>query len=111
MSRLPKLKQTKDFGYVYVARRGDVYKLGFSRRNVGRQVRERHAQLVLTIPTGQRPSVLEYLLNHRFASKRLPSQGSAPGDKREWFRLDESDLDWLRGLASHLQNTRETFSP
>ena len=54
---------------------------------------------MLTIPTEQRPSQLEYAINRRFSAKRLPSQGDQAGDKREWFALDESDLTWLRGFA------------
>ena len=61
--------------------------------------------MVLTIPVIQRPSVLEYIINNRFIAQRLPSQGDRPGDKREWFALTDADLDWLRGLTSHLTHT------
>ena len=98
MNRLPILPKSTDSGYVYVLKRGNAYKIGFSRRSVVRRARDNKAELVLTIPTGQRPSVLEHLLNAKFASKRLSAQGNKPGDKREWFALDESDLDWLRGM-------------
>jgi len=102
MDRLPRLPRSTDSGYVYVARRGDVYKIGFSRHNVARQCRDRGATLVLTIPCLQRPSQLEYAINHRFSHKRLPPQGTMPGDKREWFALDADDLTWLHGLAAHV---------
>ena len=96
--------QSTDQGYVYVAQRGDAYKIGFSRRSVRRRVLECDARLVLTIRTGQQPSVLEYLINHRFTDKRLPPQGTKPGDQREWFALDASDLEWLRGLSLYLEH-------
>lgn len=99
MRRLPILPTCTDKGFVYVAQRGEAYKIGFSRRNVERQCRDRGATLLFTIPTGQRPAQLEYLINSRFASKRLPPQGNKPGDKREWFALNEQDLEWLRGLS------------
>ena len=102
MNRLPKVKQASDCGFVYVARRGNAYKIGFSRRGVARRVRDARAVLVLTIPVIQRPSVLEYALNKRFADKRLPPQGVRDGDKREWFALTDEDLDWLRGFAKSL---------
>ena len=103
--RLPVLSPSTDSGYVYVVQRGGMFKLGFSRQNVARRVRDADGVLVLTIKTGQRPAQLEYLINKRFASKRLPPQGTLPGDKREWFALDDADLDWLRGLADHLNNS------
>ena len=103
--RLPKVRQADDRGYVYVARRNNAYKIGFSRRNVARRVRAARAELVLSIPVTQRPSVLEYIINKRFIAKRLPSQGDRPGDKREWFAFTDADLDWLRGLALHLAHT------
>ena len=102
MNRLPKVRQATDGGFVYVAQRGNAYKIGFSRRNVARRVRDARAVLVLTIPVIQRPSVLEYALNKRFAGKRLPSHDSRPGDKREWFALTDEDLTWLRGFAESL---------
>ena len=102
MNRLPKVRQASDCGFVYVARRGEAYKIGFSRHHVARRVCNASAVLVLTMPTGQRPSVLEYALNKRFASKRLPPQGDRDGDKREWFALTDEDLEWLRGFAASL---------
>lgn len=107
MNRLPALATSTDSGYVYVVKRDNAYKIGFSRRNVARRVREARGELVLTIPTGQRPSQLEYLINNRFAAKRLPPQGLVAGDKREWFALSESDLDWLRGLSTFLTSACE----
>lgn len=92
-------------GFVYVAKRGIAYKIGFSRRGVARRVKDARAELILTIPVKQRPAQLEYLINSRFASKRLPSQGDKPGDKREWFALDDADLEWLRGFASFMSET------
>lgn len=102
MNRLPRLPVSTDCGYVYIAQVGNAFKIGFSRKSVTRRVRDCGAQLVLTIRAGQQPSVLEYLINHRFASKRLPPQGNYPGDFREWFALDADDLEWLRGLSRHL---------
>ena len=91
-----------DAGIVYVVRSGERYKLGFTRSDGRRRARDAQGELIISIPVKQRPSVLEYILNKRFAHKRLPPQGNKPGDKREWFSFDESDLEWLRGLASFL---------
>ena len=99
MSRLPILPKSTDAGYVYVVQRDNAYKIGFSRRDVRRRTREAGGTLVLTIRTGQRPAQLEYLINNRFADKRLPNFTDNDGGKREWFALTDSDLDWLRGLA------------
>ena len=109
MDRLPKVRQARDSGFVYVARRGRAYKIGFSRRNVARRVRDARAVLVLVIPTGQRPSVLEYIVNNRFTAKRLPPQGDRPGDKREWFTLTDADIDWLRGFAKSIADSRTHY--
>jgi hypothetical protein len=105
MNRLPKLPLSHDTGCVYVVKRGEAYKIGFTRRGLARRVRDSGGHLVLTIPTGQRPAQLEYMLNKRFASKRLPAQGIKPGDKREWFALEPTDLDWLRGLNRFIGST------
>jgi hypothetical protein len=99
MDRLPTLPKSTDRGYVYVAKRGNAYKIGFSRTSVARRVHDAEGVLVLTIQTGQRPSQLEYAINRRFAAKRLPDTELWG---REWFALDESDLDWLRGLSLHV---------
>ena len=109
MGRLPKVRQASDSGFVYVARRGKAYKIGFSRRNVARRARDARAVLVLVIPTGQRPSALEYIVNKRFIAKRLPSQGDRPGDKREWFALSDADIDWLRGFAKSLVDSKTRY--
>ena len=105
MNRLPSLPQTTDSGFVYVAQRGEAYKIGFSRTisNVYRRCRTHKALLSVLIATGQRPSDLKYILNNHFSDKRLPPQGSNDGDKREWFALTASDLDWLRGLSAQIQ--------
>lgn len=102
MNRLPVLPASTDAGYVYVVKRGEAYKIGFTRSNLTRRVREAGGSLVLTIRTGQQPSQLEYIINNRFASQRLPPQGNKPGDKREWFALTESDISWLTGLGEYL---------
>ena len=98
-TRLPALPKSTDRGFVYVVKRGEAYKIGFSRRSVARRTRDAGGILILTIPVNQQPSVLEYLINNRFADKRLPSQGTKPGDKREWFALTDTDLAWLQGLS------------
>ena len=100
MDRLPLLPISTDKGYVYVVKRGTAYKIGFSRANVERRVRDAEGELVLTIPTGQQPSQLEYIINHRFINKRL-SDTELWG--REWFSLDDNDLNWLRGFASFIR--------
>lgn len=102
MSRLPATRKASDNGIIYVTQEGPAYKIGFSRKRLRRRVRESGGQLVLTIQTGQRPAQLEYLIANRFADKRLVGYKTNHGGKREWFALDEADLDWLRGLAVHL---------
>jgi hypothetical protein len=94
MNRLPNLPVSTDAGFVYVAKRGNAYKIGFSRRSVARRCRDSHAE--------QQPSVLEYAINNRFSAKRLPPQGTKPGEQREWFALDDADIDWLRSFAEYL---------
>lgn len=98
-NRLPRLSPSSDSGVVYIVKRGSAYKIGFSRSSVVRRVRDAEGELILTIPTGQRPSQLEYAINRRFINKRLPDSELWG---REWFALDDNDLLWLRGLAAHL---------
>lgn len=85
--------------------RGSAYKIGFTRNGLARRVRNSGGTLVFTIPVTQRPAQFEYLLNNRFAAKRLPPQGTKDGDKREWFALDDADLEWLRGLGCFMGAT------
>ena len=99
-SRLPQLKAALDAGYVYVVKRGDAYKIGFSRGHVARRVKDSQSELVLTIPTGTQPASLERAIHQHFAAKRT----EGPVFKREWFALDESDLAWLRGLVQHVSD-------
>ena len=108
MDRLPKTRKSTDNGVVYVVKRGDAYKIGFS-RSLARRLRDLRGELVCTIPVGQRPAQLEYLLNNRFALKRLPSHGRRPGDKREWFALDADDIEWLQGFALMMCATANLF--
>jgi hypothetical protein len=89
---------------VYVVRHGDAYKLGFTRQGLKRRVRDAEGELVLTIPVRQSASTLEYIINNRFSSKRIPNYNNKPGGKREWFALDDADVDWLRGLAEAIQS-------
>ncbi len=102
MNRLPVLPKSTDRGYVYVVKRDNAYKIGFTRSGLDRRTRDAGGILVLAIATGQQPSQLEYLINKRFANKRLPDFLPNDGGKREWFALTDSDLDWLRGLESFL---------
>lgn len=104
MNRLPILPKSTDKGTIYVIQRGNAYKIGFTRAGLARRTRESGGTLILTIPTGQRPSQLEYAINRRFSAKRLDNYLPNDGGKREWFALTESDLDWLRGLAEYLSN-------
>lgn len=96
MQRLPVLDKSIDMGLIYVVKRGEAYKIGFTRHCLQRRVRACDGVLVLTIPTGQRPAQLEALLHQRFKDKRT----KGPGFKREWFALDNSDLDWLETFAA-----------
>jgi hypothetical protein len=101
-SRLPVLPASTDSGCVYVVKSNGAYKIGFTRKSLERRVRDAGGELVLTIPTGQQPSVLEYLVNQHFAAKRLPNYKENDGGKREWFALDAADLNWPRGLSASL---------
>lgn len=89
-------------GSVYVAERDGLHKVGFSREHVRRRVRNCGGSLVLEIPCNLPVSALENLIHRRFAQKHV----EGPGFKREWFRLNAQDLDWLRGLAAHLSKRR-----
>lgn len=100
MDRLPQLKQSTDIGVIYVVKRGRAYKIGFTRHSLKRRVRACGGVLMLTIPTKQQPSALETVLHQRFASKRT----TGPGFKREWFLLEDSDLEWLNGFASTISS-------
>lgn len=100
-NRLPRLRQATGTGMIYVAQRGSAFKIGFSRASVRRRVADAAGVLVLTIPAGAQPASLERAIHIHFAAKRLPSQGNKPGDKREWYALDQADLDWLKGLVQH----------
>lgn len=101
-ARLPALPASTDKGHVYVVRRGDAYKIGFSRASVDRRVRDAEGELVLTLPTGQHPSQLEHAIHQRFRNKHL---ADIELHGREWFSLDEADLEWLQGLAAYLRST------
>ena len=101
-SRLPRLTRTNDCGTIYVVKRDNAYKIGFSRASVSRRVADSGGRLVLTIQTGQRPSQLEYAIMRRFSAKLLPNHDAKSGGKREWFALDEQDMAWLQGLALHV---------
>ncbi len=104
MQRLPQLRGASDHGYVYVVKRDNAYKVGFTRHGLARRMRDAGGDLVLTIKVDQRPSVLEYLINKRFADKRLPGFLPNAGGKREWFALTPDDLEWLKGLSTFLQS-------
>jgi hypothetical protein len=107
-ARLPSLSQLVVAGYVYVLRDGPRFKVGFSRTRSGidRRSRDCRASVVHVIPTRYPPSHVEYVINHHLAHKRLPPQGSKPGDKREWFALDHDDLAWIERLAQALAAER-----
>lgn len=107
-TRLPVLHPATDKGFVYVSRIGNAYKIGFTRNGLRRRIRDSGGELVLTIKTGQNPSVLEYLINNRFASKRLPDYNDKDGGKREWFALTAEDLAWLEGLAEFISKPQDT---
>lgn len=106
-TRLPVLPASMDKGFVYAVRRGEAYKIGFSREGLRRRVRDSGGVLVLAIATGQQPASLERAIHERFEGKRLPPQGAKAGDKQEWFRLDGADLDWLRGLKEHVTRAQD----
>lgn len=100
LDRLPPCAPTSDKGVVYVVKRGNAYKIGFSRSDVRRRVSAAGGTLILTIPTGQHPASLERAIHQQFAAKRT----EGPGSKQEWFALDAADLEWLRGLVKHVSD-------
>jgi hypothetical protein len=110
-TRLPSLPKSTDTGTIYVVKRGDAYKIGFTRGRLARRVRDSGGKLVLTITTGQRPSQLEYTLNRRFFAKRLSNYADNDGGKREWFALDDEDIEWLRGLSAFARQLAVTVIP
>ena len=99
--RLPILGKSTDSGTIYVLRRDNAYKIGFS-RHIARRIKRLGGELVLTIQTGQRPSQLEYAIMRRFSHKVLRGYNNSPGGRREWFALDGQDIAWLQGLAHHV---------
>lgn len=70
-------------------------RIGFTRNSLPRRVRACDGALLFTIPTGPLPSELERAIHHRFAHKITVG----PGFKREWFALDQSELEWLQNFA------------
>lgn len=103
--RASRPRSASDAGVVYILRRGEAYKIGFTRNLPNRLARISGAELILAFYVERRPSQFEHLLNNRFSDRRLPPQGSSPGDRREWFALTTSDLEWLSGLAAHLNSS------
>ena len=87
-ARLPVTRKSTDYGFVYIAKRDDLFKIGFSRDHVARRVRECGGELILSIRIGVHPAKLERVLHHRFAEKRA----EGPLFKREWFRLNDEDI-------------------
>lgn len=101
MARLPQTRSATDNGLVYVVRDGNAYKIGFTRDRLRRRARDAGGQVILTIRTGQRPSVLETIIHRRFRAKGLPDHKSNQGGKREWFALNQADIEWLKGLSDY----------
>ncbi len=94
------MRASRNNGDVYVVERDGIYKIGFSRAQVRRRVRDIGGNLVLTIPAGDQPASLERAIHLKFTDKRT----NGPLFKREWFALDDDDLDWLRGLVEHMRD-------
>jgi hypothetical protein len=82
---------------VYVLRKGDVVKIGYS-TNVRRRVhdiagvqadggKDMRLERVFETPSGEEARRLEAQLHQRFARQRT---------HREWFALTDGDVDWLK---------------
>ena len=84
-------------GSVYVVERNGLYKIGFSRGQEVRRARDARGRLLFTIPAGNQPSVLERIIQLRFAIRRINNH-----PRCEWFALRPDDVEWLRGLAAYL---------
>jgi len=78
----PKKKRT---GYVYLIKSGIYHKIGLTRRNPETRLKE------ITTPEGvtSDPEGLEQFLHREFKDKRA---------EREWFRLDDEDIEWIKQL-------------
>ena len=79
---------------VYFIRAGEYIKIGYS-RNIARRMATLQCanpvklKVVFGISSG-RIHKLESILHRRFRHKRVAMGG------KEWFRLDNCDLDWVR---------------
>jgi len=75
-----------------------MYKVGFTRQGLKRRVKACDGTLLLAMPTKQHVSALERAIHQRFKDKQV----EGPGFKREWFKLSDSDLDWIRNLNHYI---------
>ena len=80
----------KRMGYVYLIKSGDYHKIGLTRRNPETRLKElttpEGVSMVHVIETTD-PEGLEKFLHNEFRHKRA---------EREWFRLDEEDVEWIK---------------
>lgn len=85
----PKKKRT---GYVYLIKSGEYHKIGLTRRDPRTRLKE------ITTPEGvslihvtetSDPEGLEAFLHNEFVDKR---------SNREWFRLDDEDVEFIKEL-------------
>jgi hypothetical protein len=85
----PKKKRT---GYVYLIKSGIYHKIGLTRRKPETRLKEittpEGVSMVHVIETSD-PEGLEQFLHNEFKDKRA---------EREWFRLDEEDVEWIKAI-------------
>lgn len=84
--------KSKKEGFVYLMKSGDYHKIGLTRRDPRIRLKE------ITTPTDTiivhvietvDPEGLEHFLHEEFKEKR---------SNREWFKLDEDDVQWIIDL-------------
>ena len=107
---MPKRAKTEELQFLYLVASGNndsVYKVGISVDPKARleqikstyRVPNAHIVETMDVPTRQEVFAIEAALHARFESKKSPRYGG-----REFFRLSEDDLRWLRSLYREKSN-------
>jgi len=107
---MPKRANTKGLQFLYLIASGNndsVYKVGISVDPKARleqikstyRVPNAHIVETMDVPTRQEVFAIEAALHARFEVKKSPKYGG-----REFFRLSDDDLNWLRSLYREKSN-------
>lgn len=83
---------------LYVLRCGENYKIGISKAPIGRrtniQSSNAHSVEIILLVPFRDSKLIERMFHNHFAEKRLNG---------EWFRLDETDLQWIKNRIESLK--------